>query len=290
MTKDITAIIKAFKRPEKMKKTIDYALASGIEKIHVGYDGTDEYYLFHKRIIDRYDKRVTFHRYKYDVGLSYVRNRLLEKVKTKYLFLMDDDQYIHPKSLNIVNFLNKHKNIDVVGFPAYFKKNIMFNNWCFNVDIKDHKIKTTTPELKIIKYNDIYVATGMDTIENCAIFRTNMLREMGGWDEHYIIEGEHMDFYLNRKFNYPHLKLASCINLFYIHDIGPGLFLYNDTRYGGDSAKKSREYFKKKWSVDKAYGFGRNLYKDIPELLKYKKIYLKNEMDFNNAFKGGNSI
>lgn len=278
---EITAIIKAFMRPYCLQYSIRSAVNAGINRIIIGYDGPDDMLDDHKLVIEKakeYNSEIDIElkTFPFNYGLSAVRNRLVEEVNTKYLFLLDDDNYIPSNSLEIINFLEKHKDYGAVGIgwvtPSGFLK----------IDAYDFKIENDYFIRYINFENKHYETIGtisyihpFDFIPNCAIYRTEVFNDIK-WDENYIINREHEDFMLTLK-NLNKWKLAIAQNLFAIHDKKrPKKFeLYRQ----GSEWRKSIRYFLKKWNLKGIYPNSQlmlyiNTERDYLSLQKIHKIGL----------------
>ena len=66
------------------------------------------------------DKRIRVFKNKFTLGLASNLNFLIKKSKFDYLARADADDYYHPKRLELQkNFLDKNKNIDILGTDAF---------------------------------------------------------------------------------------------------------------------------------------------------------------------------
>jgi len=248
----ITGIIKAFMRPNKLRNCIVSASRAGIERILVGYDGPEELWEEHKKICEELGAEIF--KYEFNIGLSYVRNRLTEEVKTKYLFLLDDDVYIPSNSLEMIYFLEKHLDIAGVGMgwirKFEFKKNMMLGPQVTAHDyiFKDNMVN---PYFNFKYKNQEVLGTLLfmwpfDYIPNCAIYRKEVFDEEA-WDERFIIDGEHFD-YMNRLKENGKWKLAICPSLYAIHDEG-GSEVFKKFRSGKMTERTGQELLFEKWNI-----------------------------------------
>jgi hypothetical protein len=289
---DITATTPAFMRPSKLKRTIDNALNAGVRKLLVGYNGPEDLLRIHKRICKSYDDRVEFYNLGYNIGQPTVRNKLLDKVKTKYTLILDDDVYIFDKVLDTAEYLEKNDNVGLVSLSQKTFGGV-YLNWAFDIDIesdgtlpnkyglRDKLLNSNNiycppkfigkhSNIEIEKFKDYYMVKGTDVMENLAMFRTDMLRDVGGFESNYYSNYAHLDFYVNLKYgNYKWDKVIAS-NLFVPHDKGAGWYDYSN-RLNLDLLVKSRNYFVKKWGADRGYREF-NLYDYHPELLNNPKI------------------
>ena len=81
-----TIIIKTFERPECLNNLID-SIRSRYKKILILIADDS------RKPLDIIGDRIEYYRLPFDVGLSVGRNFLLNKVKTKYFLLLDDDHF-----------------------------------------------------------------------------------------------------------------------------------------------------------------------------------------------------
>ena len=254
--KEITGTIKAFMRPHCMGHCIQFAIDAGIKDIMVGYDGPKELEDQHKAVIDsvlEHNKNVNieFLIYPFNYGLSAVRNRLIEKVDTKYFFLLDDDNYIPSNSLEILDFMESKKDIGGVGIGWITRDGILSFADAYDLKIEnDYLVRYFDFENKQFNiFNGNLYIYPFDFIPNCAIWRTEVFNEFK-WDEKFIISREHEDFMLNLKLNST-WKLAIAANLFAVHDkkdVGE----YRLYRVGKEK-RKSIRYFLRKWNLKGIY-------------------------------------
>jgi len=109
INKDITLFIKTFDRPECVDKLINSIRKNYPEvPIMVANDG--------KLSIPSYDENVSVFRLPFDTGLSYGRNYMVDKCKTKYYVLLDDDFVFNEDTdLGIFYDLIKSTDYDIIG-------------------------------------------------------------------------------------------------------------------------------------------------------------------------------
>jgi len=285
--KNVTCIMKAFKRPAKCEKAIKYVLRAGIDNILLGFDGDQRQLRIHRKMIRQFGDKVKLFVYPYNTGLSAVRNRLLAHVGTKYFLMLDDDNYVPKEIKYAVDYLESFDDVMVVGF-SIMHNNTTIKSWTFNMEVRDEYVELQKINLEnnidyTILCDKYHFISHVDTVENCAIFRTKAAKEIK-WDEKFIIGGEHEDFYLRRKYDHPHWKVALAVNIFAIHEPGDdNVFVdYKATRYGKER-NVSREHFKKKWNVTNIVGIGRNIFYDNPNLIEGLTIYTP---DYSKKVKG----
>ena len=199
-TQDITVICTTFRRDECVKRLLtSIQIQYPHLKTLVGYqeDCHIDTTFFNTEIIRLPD----------DCGLSYARNALVERVTTPYILLLDDDNWIH-KSTDLVQMkklFNCDKNIGIIGthsigdkLPSYEKIYIPTPETLIGIEWERFH------QAKLINYYTIdnikYGYT--DICLNAFLAKTEVLKQYK-WDNRMIM-GEHMDFFLNLKFNSPY--------------------------------------------------------------------------------------
>ena len=244
---EVTAIIKCFMRPDKFEQCLRAAINAGIKKVIVGYDGPDEYWNEHEEITAFYSEIVDtdLHRYKFNIGLSYVRNRMVELTKTDFIMLLDDDNYIPSNTLEIISFLKNHRSLGAcaLGWIDMSGRTMID---AFDIELNDgYILRTLNNPKKVECYNNLAFIYPFDFIPNCALFKREVFDNIQ-WDEHFIISREHEDFYMSAKSNKTY-AFSICPSLYAIHDFG------GDTDFmgyrTGNEVKKAAEYFKQKWNI-----------------------------------------
>lgn len=131
----------------------------------------------------------------FNSGLSYGLNRAIEKVKTPYVMRMDDDELLTLKTClgDQVHFLEKHPEIDLVGFCTLTAIR------CKNPDEEVSKftsfsMRGAPKPLRIPHMTQIdgnYFVMGK--VPNLYVARTDKVRSVG-WDENLRML-DHQDFF-----------------------------------------------------------------------------------------------
>ena len=258
----VTATIKAFMRPQKMRNCIICAINAGIDNILVGYDGPEDLWEKHKKIVDdinlKYNKSVKIFKYKFNKGLSYVRNRLVEESDTEFFLLLDDDVYVPTNMTDIITLLDTIPEIGAVCI-GWLRKLKMDKGKMIGLqaDVWDFEFKNgwVTPiinfnEKEIKMINGLVYMYPFDHITNNAIYRKAVWEQVQ-WDEQFIIDGEHGDFMFRIK-NETNWKLAYCISLFAFHDDG-GNKEFTKYRSGSTLDKTGKERQFEKWNIKGYY-------------------------------------
>ena len=186
--KNVTVIFKSFER-QKMAKRL--------------YENLQEYYPGISVIIaDDSSTPLAFQgdsleiiQLPFNSGLSYGLNRAIEKAKTPYVMRMDDDELLTLKTClgDQVHFLEKHPEIDLVGFCTLTAIR------CKNPDEEVSKFTSFSmrgapkplriPHMTQIDGNHFV----MGKVPNLYVARTDKVRSVG-WDENLRML-DHQDFF-----------------------------------------------------------------------------------------------
>jgi glycosyltransferase involved in cell wall biosynthesis len=133
----------------------------------------------------------------YDVGLSVGRNHMLERVKTPFFLLMDDDQYFgRDTDLNLGMQMLKAYGVDLVGWNVRdangVDRRFSGNFWAMH------------DRLNVLNAHTIMRrpnwACPVDLVLNSFIAATKPVQDMGGWYPELKL-GEHKEFFLRGLFN-----------------------------------------------------------------------------------------
>lgn len=212
--KDITFIIKTFERFRCVKRLVksiydkypdaNVLIADDSEK------SCKEYFM------NTYtDKNIRVYEIEKDSGLSIGRNYLLDRVRTRYFVLLDDD-FVFDNKTDIVKGLTilKENDLDILGgyFRNYSSVNGWFgalkvliqevirfelpNNYIGNLNY-DETSGTLFADYRIYDFPE-YVRT--DITHNFFIAKTEVIREKNRWDDELKLQ-EHTAFFLKAKLN-----------------------------------------------------------------------------------------
>lgn len=177
-------------------------------KIIVADDSDDKYKLKNKNVINKF-KNIEYLELPYDSGLSYGRNKAVERVNTKYTIITDDSRCITDVNQlnNLIDFMDNNKEYDLIsgnvlergGFAGKFtylfdinNKKETINNIKNNKKIKIKIKHKSINNLKIIDNNLKLYKTHIGV--NCFIARTSILKQYK-WDNNLKLR-EHKDFFL----------------------------------------------------------------------------------------------
>lgn len=214
---DITIIVKTMDRYESLRKLLKSVFKKypNIKTI-IADDGEKS---CKEKILNKFKgKEIEYYDLEKDIGLSAGRNFLINKVKTDYFFLLDDDMEIDKKT-DIEYALKKLKeeDLDIIGgycrnyktINNSFDKILVFFERIFKYEIPTNYIGTL--EMK----DDVFYANytvhkfpeyeTSDIVLNAFIAKTKSIIDFGGWDEKLKLQ-EHTEFFYRAKLN--KLKIA----------------------------------------------------------------------------------
>ena len=251
---NVTANIKGFMKPDHIDKALSHLYDAGITKVIMSYDGPDDLEDTHLNIYKKYKSKfdtIEYIKLEFNAGLSKCRNAMIDKTDTEYILLLDDDNYIPKDILDIVKWMDTHKEMGGcgLGWVMDTKGHNRIQNGACNLSIYNRELIRQVP----LKHKSEWFQGQMywypfHMIENTAILRKAIFDDIR-WDEKYIIEREHEDFYLQQKY-LSKWKFAVCATMYAYHDRE---FKNIDKRFKeyrlGTEADKSAEYFNKKWNL-----------------------------------------
>lgn len=180
----------------------------------------DSRHPYKKEIISSFPSlNISYHTLPFDSGLSAGRNALLEKTRTPFFLLFDDDFAWH-KNTNLSAALKmmEEEHLDIGG--GTFQNLLSANNlkrlarillnpalaWQYfrqipaeSSHIGNFTIENNTCTLSITNTQpQSRLPCPCDLVNNFFISRTAGIRELGGWDDKLKV-GEHEDFFLRAK-------------------------------------------------------------------------------------------
>ena len=227
---DITVIIKTFNRKHRLCKLLD-----SIEryypsiKIVIVDDSKKTYRDF---ILRKYaGLQIEYIITKYNIGLSAGRNVLINKVKTKYFLLCDDDFVFDERTdIGFAKKCLERYDMDILGGVVYnrmsinsvysilwsFKKpsrliNILRSKEFISIYNGNYACNDTHVKLYVDKNFDNYNKKSYYRTDICSNFflaKTNRIKAIGGWKPELLKVGEHEIFFFRAKAR--HLKVGFC--------------------------------------------------------------------------------
>ena len=188
---EVTLIIKTFKRDNAIEK-----LHNSIRKkynnikVLIEDDGVENSFVESENYLD--DSNTIRYYIDYDQGLSAGRNFLLDKVKTKYFILLDDD-FVFCRKTKLEKLLQaiENNNVDIVGGRITEKGNYL--HYEHQLILKDG-VLTYKPEP--ISHDGSFYR--YDIVLNFFIGNTQSVINAGGWDNRLKLQ-EHTEFFLRMK-------------------------------------------------------------------------------------------
>jgi GT2 family glycosyltransferase len=182
-----------------------------------------------------------------DLGLSAGRNRIVDATETPYLMIIDDDHYLPRETLSMKAVLENEPSLG--GISAAWVEHGRVKMIAGDIRIIDGWVVIDVFETKRPQRTAGFDCFTYDFVPNSTLFRTAALRDYP-WDERYVIDGEHEDFFLGHKLQ-TGWEFAITRDIHIEHDPGPGLIAeYSDHRLGEHKRSESRDYFVEKWDVN----------------------------------------
>lgn len=173
-TINVTILLTIFNRLDYTNKWLDYA-----EKINVPFkifisDGGNIKNIEKKLNLKKRKLNITYKKFEYYKNYNYFFEKFYEsvkKIKTKYVFLAEDDDYIFPNSIiKSARFLDKNKDfscakgINCLGELIRNNDKVLALSLRNEVKKKYKSISSTIPDLRLIEYyrkNNLSVHNGL---------------------------------------------------------------------------------------------------------------------------------
>lgn len=179
----VSVLLAVYNGEKYLRSSIESIISQTYEdfELLIGFNGTVDN---SKDIVKEFkDKRIRVFDYGMDKGKSKTLNKLLKKAKGEWLAMQDDDDVWLPKKLELQMNLAITGEYDVIGSKIFY---------CDELDKITGQPKISTEHSEIV----LKSMKGDNQIANSsAIFRTNITKEINGWDE--TLAGiEDFDFWL----------------------------------------------------------------------------------------------
>jgi glycosyltransferase involved in cell wall biosynthesis len=229
---DVSILIKTLERKEHLINLLasiqDYKFSG---PIIIGDDSKEPYGNEVKAKFPRLD--IIYLSMPYDTGTALGRNLMLEKVKTSFFVLCDDDFVFDRRTrLPLMKRLLQENQLDILGgvFRQHNRKtrkgiySIRLNEFLTKIGWvlpaaqfyeyqANFEIETNRIFLKKVVYNE--PLTRADLIHNFFIARTAEIKNIGGWNP-ILKGGEHQNFFIRAK--KAELKVGTTRKCGVIHD------------------------------------------------------------------------
>lgn len=156
-----------------------------------------------------------------DSGVSKARNAAVDRAETEYVLIADDDFILCDETeLDIpVGILSADRSVDIIGgllydiYGMYDPEKLFERRWERYLMVDRSRkaliglpIDYFAPESREFGRHPYFIC---DAVMNWAVMRRSVFARGACWDERYICNGEHEDFYLNIKLN-TDIKVAYC--------------------------------------------------------------------------------
>ena len=242
---DVTVGLKTFYRTKRLEMTLNSLIGLGVKEVIIADDGPDD--PIKEEIYEKMRQYLPLKVLKlpYDAGLGYGRKEIVKHTKTEYLLIIDDDMKVPNNIYFLKNILERDKLLGGVSGCWIEYGNPKCD--AYNLDCRDRFLIRHDPDnIKINITEEGIPYVYFDFIPNSALFRRRAIKDYC-WDENYIINFEHLDFYWGHK-QLGKWKFAATPTVFFEHYPG-GSKTYKKFRLSKERYKKSREYFLKKWDL-----------------------------------------
>ena len=270
------AIVKTFMRPEIFNKCVQALIAAGTQEILVAFDGPEEYWDAHRKIIFQANQIINADIYKfpYDYGLARCRNELIKLINVKYFLMIDDDILVFPGIWSASQIMQLSPKLAAATFGWFYNGALQIDAW--DINIKENRIlsKTVKWPKQIAIVGGFIFYYPFDFVPNQGFWSRKFFDEFK-WDEYYIIEGEHEDLAMQAKAS--DWIFAVCANAFLLHFHGPDQSYHNE-RFSEEKMARSWLYFFKKWNL-KAYEDADILLPPLPLSLLKKEPSIRESIE-----------
>lgn len=192
------------------------------------------------------DHQVEAHFLDEEAGVARSRNLLVSQVRTLYLLICDDDFVFTPDTdpAGALHVLDRDPEVAIVGgklLDVWDFRNLWGGedrHWeCFLFLDRQHGLLVSLPISAfrpIVRMRGPYKYYLCDAVLNFAVMRTSLFAVQGHrWDERFICNGEHEDFYLTLKYNHSakvaYLPQMTC---YHHHPADPSYAEFRDQQEG----------------------------------------------------------
>jgi len=240
---------KVFSRTDDLRRLLD-SVPSFVSKVYIADDGEmseekatlyDSDYHFELQVIDL----------EYDVGVGRGRNAIVDSVDEEYVFIVDPDHRLTPQ-MELLYHQFKQKP-ELGGIGAIIVEPLNDRMYSQAADFREVRTDEGT---KLVREPQgfggekrIEVVAGaplveFDFIPHATLFRRECLRDQM-WDENYLTEYEHSDFFVSH-WKHTDWKFAISPSVTVLHFPG-GDTEYLLNRQDPEKTSRGKEYFLEKW-------------------------------------------
>lgn len=265
---DVTIGIKTFLRPTKLSETL-----SAIEnrswtpaEVIIADDG--EHSNTKDALYEEFRDRLplTILDLEFDLGVGASRNRIVENCSTDYLLMLDDDM-TPPENAPILR--EKLIETEYGGISGVLREYGALRAAAADIHMEDDLVALDIRDSKTPDKNGV---VKFDYLPNCALFRTECVKEFP-WDDQYIITGAHEDFYISHEVN-SDWSFGVLEDVVFEHrpESNPGYLKHRDS---SDKRQDSYNYLRKKWDIDGIVRIDQYIVRDSGETQRELKTHIK---------------
>lgn len=230
---------KLFSRETKLHQLLQSVPANIISTVYVADDGDAD----HRPVFEQsYPFDLVVIDMEYDAGLGAGREAIVDACEEDYLLVLDSDHEVpenvdllaeildeQPEYGGVSGILDEYGNNDTLLHDLYEEGNVLIR------DIRTEKEQQTIAGGSVVEF---------DFLPNIAMFRMECLDDYS-WDPFYVIEREHIDFYVGH-WKETDWKFACCFDVKFPHHPG-GSSSYLQNRESYQKKLDSTDYFLEKW-------------------------------------------
>ena len=284
--KNTTILIKSFLRFDCLLRLVQSIRRLYSLPIIIGDDSVsddNEYKSYPE--VDRIIKipGVQWIRYPFDLGLSYVRNRMIEDCRTENVVLMDDDFVVDEECRieNMLNVLDENPNLGIVAGLVRHK-----NGYAYNWTGELHKkvlssgktafdVRKLTSDWELTKKGVWFRRSHL--VYNFFAARRDFLLQHK-WDDEIKIVAEHLEFFLSL-----HKSIGGVPLEKYPVAYTPNSIVFNTFDMGKDSDPKPKRYRTYRGRVDyRNYVIQKHNLHNLPEGLAKLEIGIPKKLLTNS--------
>lgn len=262
----LAAGTKVFTRIGKLEQLLESLESVPVETVYVADDGEES-----AKKTELYRRSWEFDlvvlNLEYDAGLGYGRHEIAQVCNEDYLLIVDTDHIVPDRITILCDQLEADPEIGGIAGNIIEPQYGRVQQNAHDLHDKDRVLRRdVNPKNKemVMLAGEPFVP--FDFIPNAAVFRSKCLDDYC-WDPEYVIEKEHLDFYVGHLHN-TSWKFGVCPSVNFNHYPGGDQF-YESNRNSGSKSRQSTEYFLNKWeyesiSAGRMYWFDTHSEVEIP--------------------------